>query len=570
MKQLLLILLGLATQLSSSAQSKKLTDTKIDKVTVFLEGAQVQRSARVSLTAGKQEIVFHDISPEIDKQSIQVKADGNITIVSVIHQPDHLREQKKQQEITDLETALEVNAEKIETQKNIIAVFRQEETMLLKNQQVSGANTGLKTADLKEAVDFQRTRLTEVYQKLAENERQLKILQSSSTAIQKQLKALNLVANISTSQILVTVNSKTAISAAFTISYLVRKAGWYPTYDIRVKDIVSPVNLQFKANVFQTSGEDWKEVRLSLSTGNPSVNNNVPTVNPWYLRYLYASQPVILRGLATIEGTTAARSAGRVTDEKGHPVLGVSIQVKGTNIGTSTDGNGLYTVAAPSSTSVLQVSMVGYETQEVAGGMVFNNITLKPTFNALDEVVVIGYSAVNSGSSDDWAEKKSITKVKSVTAVQTSTLYQPTSTVYEIEDPYTVLNDGKTYMVEIDGFDINARYEYYAVPKTEQVAYLTAKILDWQELNLMQGEANIFFEGTFLGQSMLDLTTAGDTLSISLGQDKGVVVKRTLLKEFSSKKFIGSNRTDDRHYEIVVRNNKQQPVSILIEDQFPI
>ncbi|RYY57791.1 MAG: DUF4139 domain-containing protein, partial [Chitinophagaceae bacterium] len=102
------------------------------------------------------------------------------------------------------------------------------------------------------------------------------------------------------------------------------------------------------------------------------------------------------------------------------------------------------------------------------------------------------------------------------------------------------------------------------------VAYLTAKILDWQELNLMQGEANIFFEGTFLGQSMLDLTTAGDTLSISLGQDKGVVVKRTLLKEFSSKKFIGSNRTDDRHYEIVVRNNKQQPVSILIEDQFPI
>ena len=86
----------------------------------------------------------------------------------------------------------------------------------------------------------------------------------------------------------------------------------------------------------------------------------------------------------------------------------------------------------------------------------------------------------------------------------------------------------------------------------------------------MPGEANLFFEGTFLGKSNLDVASAGDTLNISLGRDKGVVVKRTLLKEYSSRKFIGSNKTDTRQYEIVIRNNKQQAISITVDDQFPI
>jgi len=125
-------------------------------------------------------------------------------------------------------------------------------------------------------------------------------------------------------------------------------------------------------------------------------------------------------------------------------------------------------------------------------------------------------------------------------------------------------------MAEIDGYDMQATYEYYVAPKFDVDAYLTAKISDWQQLNLLPGEANLFFEGTYLGKSTLDLANAGDTLNLSLGKDKGVVVKRTLLKEYSSKKFIGSNKTDTRQYEIVIRNNKQQSVNIVVEDQFPI
>ena len=91
-------------------------------------------------------------------------------------------------------------------------------------------------------------------------------------------------------------------------------------------------------------------------------------------------------------------------------------------------------------------------------------------------------------------------------------MYKPTTTVFEIEDPYSVPNDGKTYTADINSYELNASYEYYAAPKLDADAYLTAKIVDWQELNLLPGEANLFFEGTYLGNSSLDVMNASDTL----------------------------------------------------------
>jgi uncharacterized protein (TIGR02231 family) len=198
----------------------------------------------------------------------------------------------------------------------------------------------------------------------------------------------------------------------------------------------------------------------------------------------------------------------------------------------------------------------------------YANIALKASANKLDEVVVTGYGT--SMDQDGFADNKNYKRRKDETSINTTTAYQPTTTIFEIENPYSVPNDGKLYTVDINNFELNALYEYYSVPKLDANAFLTAKVLDWQELNLLPGEANLFFEGTFLGNSLLDVVNAGDTLNLSLGKDKGVIVKRTLMKEYSSKKFLGSNKTDSRQYEITVRNNKQQPIKIVVEDQFPV
>jgi hypothetical protein len=553
------------------AQVKKQElDSKINKVTIFMEGSQVERTSKINLVAGKQELVFYNISPNIEKQSIQVKAEGNLTVLNVTHQQNFLKEQKKQDEIKEIEEKREVIVSAIAKEKNQLQVYKQEEAMMIKNQGIGG-NHGIKATDLKDAADFQRSRLTEIYQKQMEIDRAIKKMELELGKINRQLIELNQKADQSTSEIVVSVQVKENTSATFNVTYLVKNSGWYPTYDVRVKDISSPINLQYKANVFQNSGEDWKDVKLFLSTGNPKDKSDKPSIDPWYLRYQAYRPVVITKGNVSIYGASSNFISGRIVDAKGYPLAGASIVIKGTKTGTSTDANGNFRLQATEGTNSLVVSSVGFESREfIASRNDVVNVALNENIASLAEVVVTAYGSSASGFSNDYRSEEVAKRKKDITAIETITTYQPTTVVYEIKDPYTVLNDGKTYTVDIDGFEIDALYEYYTVPKIEPDVYLTAKVIDWQELNLQPGEANLFFEGTYLGQSFLDVLNAGDTLKLSLGKDKGVVAKRTLQKEFSSKKFLGSNRTDTRQYEITVRNNKSQPINIIIEDQFPI
>lgn len=565
MRLSLLITIGLVLSFATANSQirKQTTHSKIDKVTIFLKGAQVQRASKATISPGKSELVFTDISPRIDKQSIQVKADGKLTVLSVTHQMNILKEQDVQDEIKQIEQQRQSIIERIEQEKNMLNVYEQEEAMLLKNQNIKGDQALLKAADLKEAMDFQRQRLIEVYGKKTEYKRTIKKFETDLDKFNRQLIALNQKKDLSTSEIIVTVSAKETTSTNFVLTYLVNNAGWYPTYDIRVKDINSPIDLQTKANVFQNSGEDWKEVKLMLSTGDPAENNVKPDLSPWHLRYVTYESSMRDKGLATLSSSNTTIS-GIIKDEKGNPVPYASVQIKGTTIGTSTNSLGMFSIPTPQGYSTIVVSSIGMESTEITiarGG--FQDIVLKPSTANLNEVVVVGYGTRVRGF-------RSAKRKQADTDVETTISYQPTTTIYEIAEPYSVPNDGKTYMVDIDSYEVKALYEYYAAPKIEAEAFLTAKVVDWQDLNLLPGEANLFFEGTFLGKTLMDVTNAGDTLNISLGNDKGVIVKRTLIKENSQKKFLGSNKTDTRQYEILVRNNKQQPINIIIEDQLPI
>ncbi len=549
------------------AQNKKQTvSSKIEKVTVFTSGAQVSRKAKTNLVAGKSELVFSGISPNIDVQSIQVKGFGNFTILSVIHQRNYLNEQKRREEITVLENQKESLKTKLRVERSMFSVFKNEETMLTKNQSIGGSNTGVKTADLKEAVDFQRNRLSEVLMKQIEYERNIQKIDSSIRMLDYQLKALNQTNDYATSEVLVTVSAKEQGAASFDLSYFVKNAGWYATYDLRVKDISSPIDLSLKANVYQSSGEDWKDVKMTISNGDPTESGVAPSLKPWYLYFGQARNELSETLESKVQGLSNGNEVrGTVTERgTGLGLPGVQIMVKGTSIGTASDANGNYSLKLPKDAQTLVVSSIGYKKQEafINGNMV--NISLEQDSQSLNEVVVVGYGA---------QRKMSLTgSITSVAAapLETTQKYQPTTLVFDIEVPYTILNDGKVYSVDIKTQSVPALYEYFAVPKLEKDAFLTAKLIDWQELNLLEGEVNLYLEGAYLGKSILDVRHAKDTLNISLGKDKGIIIERKKLKQFSNQQFLSNNKTENRAYEISIRNNKQQSINIVILDQFPI
>jgi uncharacterized protein (TIGR02231 family) len=337
MRKFYLLLPALLWVLVSHSQNKKqIAESKIEKVTVFLQGAQVERTSQQSLKAGKYNIVFGDISPKVDKQSIQLKAEGKLTILSVTHQVNFLKEQQVQEEIKDLETLKEQWTDKVAMEKNMKNVYLQEEQMILKNQSIKGDAT-LKAAELKEAADFQRQRLTEIYQKLQENEQSLKKTEMELQKINKQLAELNQKKDLSTSEVIVAIDVKETMTANFRLSYLVKQSSWFPTYDIRVQDISKPMNLLMKANINQQSGEDWKDVKLFLSTGNPNENGTKPTLPTWYLGYYYpaSTSQIRIRGASSLSGSISGINMnysvyGTVRDKNGQPVVGASVVAAGT------------------------------------------------------------------------------------------------------------------------------------------------------------------------------------------------------------------------------------------------
>lgn len=547
------------------AQGKKQNvSSKIEQVTVFTSGAQVSRKAKVNLQAGKTELVFSGISPNIDVQSIQVKGFGNFTILSVIHQTNYLNEQKRREETSTLENQQASLKAKLRVEKSMLAVFKNEEIILTKNQSIGGSNTGVKITDLKEAVDFQRNRLSEVLLKQIEYEKTIQKIDSSIRTIDYQLRALNNNKEYATSDILVTVSAKEMGSSTFDVSYFVKKAGWFATYDLRVKDISNPIDLSLKANVYQSSGEDWKDVKLTISNGDPTESGIAPNLEPWYLRFgetksIAFSPPVI---------NNANEISGKVTERGTNlPLPGVMINVKGTTIGVSTDSEGNYSLKLPENAQYLVFNSIGFKRQEAYINGKIINIALEENKQELNEVVVVGYAS---------QQKKSFTgsemKIKGASSAPlvATEKYQPTTLTFEIEVPYTILNDGKMYSVDIKNQTVPALYEYFAVPKLEKDVFLTAKLIDWQDLNLLEGEVNLYLEGAYLGKSILDVRHAGDTLNISLGRDKGIIIERKRLKEFSTKQFLSNYKNETRGFEISVRNNKQQSINIVIQDQFPI
>jgi uncharacterized protein (TIGR02231 family) len=161
--------------------------------------------------------------------------------------------------------------------------------------------------------------------------------------------------------------------------------------------------------------------------------------------------------------------------------------------------------------------------------------------------------------------------------IDPSTLQQYTTlnegqlnTNFEIDLPYDIESDGQLHSVTIKDEEIACTLKNYAVPRADKEAYLLAEVVDWQNLDLLPGDANIIMDDTYIGKSVIDPNTTADTLNLSLGKDKRLAVKRSLVKELSSLKTSGGNNRQNFTYEVIVKNNKLTDVNLLLKDQYPL
>lgn len=144
------------------------------------------------------------------------------------------------------------------------------------------------------------------------------------------------------------------------------------------------------------------------------------------------------------------------------------------------------------------------------------------------------------------------------------------NTSFDIDLPYTIPSDGQQHLVAVKKYDVPATYRYFAIPKVDKDAFLQAQISNWEDLNLLPGKSNIFYEGTYVGQGNIDMRNVKDTMNISLGRDKKIVIKRERDKKLRSVHYIGSNVRETYNYNITIRNTRKEKIDLTIQDQYPV
>jgi uncharacterized protein (TIGR02231 family) len=144
------------------------------------------------------------------------------------------------------------------------------------------------------------------------------------------------------------------------------------------------------------------------------------------------------------------------------------------------------------------------------------------------------------------------------------------NTVFDIDLPYTVPSDGQKHLVSVKNYELPATYRYFAVPKMDRDAFLQAQITNWEDLNLIPAATNIFYEGSYVGQGYIDMRNTKDTMNISLGRDKKIIIRRDRDKELRSVKTIGTNIKETFAYTISIRNTRKEAINITVLEQLPI
>ncbi len=515
--------IGILNHATAQTQPEKTVKSTVQKATIFQQGALLTSNESIAVNAGMTNIVFENVSAQLQANSLQAAGKNDLIIMDVQYRlkyaevvktdvkPDDPRVIAWQGELQNIQDSLE---ELVFVRKNIQnrnATLQNERSIVTNNRMMRGDFQKDSLFLFTQSIDFLRKRLMNLD---AEN---LKLEKETAQEARLRNKFNVRIMNLNTliagigipvntnptkpvSQVIVTVMAERAMMAEISLSYFVAGAGWTASYDLKASKETQTIDLKHRATVYQNTGLDWKDVLLTLSTGNPSQENVKPALSPQFVGY-YVPTP------------------GKDYAERNKMSMGYGVY-----------GN----------QQVVQNSNLGMNGGEVTISM---------------ETPKTGIGKTNDGDGVEDFTKVSQNMMR---------------IEYEIKLKYTIESDNKPHNVVIQSKTMPAQYSYSVVPKLDLDVFLMARVTDWEDMNLIAGTARVYFDNSYIGESYINPHNTNDTLQLNLGRDKSIVVTRNKVKDKCKDKSFSDNHLLTRVYEINVRNSKSIPIRMVVEDQMPV
>lgn len=348
-KYLFVALLTIALSSTGLEGQEKYIQCPATHVTVFRQGAQLSGDASVNLQPGTWDYVAGGLSPYIDPNSIQVKGEGDFMIMGVTHRNNYLENPSESEEIKSLRDRIDALQAKIEDEATAMEVLLEKERFLKANYDVVTEKSTITPEQIRALIDIYGTSMESVKGAILKKTRIIRDYTKEKEKLEQQLAGTVDRSKMPSGEIVVTLSGSKPVSGKLRFSYVVMNAGWQPSYDIRVDDISDPAVIIYKANIWQNSGVEWKDVKISLSNASPMTAGSLPVLNPWFVDFYqeYALNEVVIRGMSTKARPAAreykAEEASMMDMEASAPL---PVTVSESNISFSFDVNIPKTVAS--------------------------------------------------------------------------------------------------------------------------------------------------------------------------------------------------------------------------------
>lgn len=493
----------------------------VESAVVYLDGAEVTHNKTITLEAGRNAIVFTGISTRLIAKSIQINAGSSVSILSISDKKNYINTNTETSKAKALKDSVKLLNDVVTQLANEKDAYDTEKKMLIQNEAMGGKEKAVAIAELKLAADFYRSRIKEINIEIFKLNKKTDSYNEIITRLNKEITESNGKPTTPTADITVLIAATAKTTVKIELKYLVTGAGWAPSYDLIAEDVNKPIELKYRAKVFNNTNVDWNNVTLKLSTANPTLNASKPQLAAWYLNFQNE-----------YESNNNANAAYVVDPD--------------TKSGAVVDRETFQHMSDKSVEGVIG---------QAAGVVVTDNGSSQQNQPR----------GARASSTKSYVDGNKVSPVK-FEQIQVSEL----GAEFDIKNTYTIPADAKPYIVEVTNYTLPATFKHYSVPKTEKETFLLARISGWEALDLVEGPANVYFGGTYVGQSHIYTRSLDDTLDLSFGRDKKVMVSRTKQKEFNSSSFSGANKKEMQSYEIIVKNNRKAPINIDIEDQLPV
>lgn len=536
----LFFLMGISTVNAQSTQSPKSIQAKLNEAIVFFQGAELNHSASANLSKGSNEIIIEGLSPIIDKNSLKIKASNGVIVSSFEFSFDYIKETKTNSLVAKkLQDSIDICNEQLSKLNTEIKINHETLSFLKKGTEknVSGSEKGLGIDDLIKAMEYYRSKSTELENTQAQNFKKRDKLSNTIDRLNAQLATEKPKDLKMTGVLKLNLSAPIATNCNFTINYYTSLASWTPYYNINVASIDKPINIEMKSKVQQKTGVDWNNVKLTLSSASPSKGQVAPLFNTWFL------QPMS-RAISRFEMVNEAALQNSYSyEEKAMSALDDAEEED-------------VPIARNQPMYIVNGSIMSAEQFAQISPDMIKGVTVQKDASA---AAIYGARAANGVILIELKDNTDFVNQSD----------NDLNYVFNIDRPYSIPGNGKEQSIDLAKKEATAEFKYYCAPKLDSQTFLLAEIGDWQKLNLLTGKANITYDGTYVGETVIDANSTSKNLTLTLGADKRVAVKREKMQDYSSNKIFGNDIKKEFTYKITVKNNQNKAIKLVLKDQYP-